>query len=186
MASTETVWIAPQVEDLAKVLGYELQQVSNENVQDPSNDLQNLINMPFDPDKPDRRAAQLQLCQQEFYYAVLTGNRVPVSSDTTTIPPECVRPCLQLAAYNLLASMLNLKSVIVTENGVYTPFNKLQQESQQWLARLRGGFNCTLPSSPVTPAAAGAADGGSSGDIVGNYDMTFDGNVTPTPLRTQP
>lgn len=178
----ETLWQAPVVEDLCKVLSAQLQLASNENLPNPSQDLINLINTPYDPDQPDRRGAALTFAQTEFYNAIVVGNRVLPSTDNTTLPPEVIRACLQWAAYNLLVSDVNLKSVIVTENGVYTPYNTLQKESQAWLNKLRAGFIVTAPSSPVT-AVAGQADGGTSGDITGNYDMTWDGNVVPTPLQ---
>jgi hypothetical protein len=185
--ATETIWVVPTKVDLIKVLSTEL-LVSNENVGE-DNDLQNLQEIPFDPDKPDRRDAQLAFAVTEFRQAIVVGNKVPLSNlvsdpnDQTipfpvgSLPPELVRLALVKAAYGVLSSAINLKAVLVTENGVYTPFNKLVDEANQMLNKLRAGLPVTYPSDPVTDPLLQA---GASDDITGNWDMTLDGTTTPT------
>jgi hypothetical protein len=165
-------------EDLAQVMSYRLQDSGNQNVAADLTAAANLLNAPYDPTQPDRRTAVLALAVEEFRAAIRLGARTTVAATASTVPPETVRYVLQLAAFNLIHSDLNLKSVIVTEEGgVWSPIKVFYDAAIAEKKRLGAGGLVTVPTDPeetLIPLSGGA------GDIVGMWDMTTDNPVTTT------
>lgn len=161
-----TNWTVPTVNDLTTVLSLYVQSQSNEQVGDGS-----APDMAVDLAQPNRLSECLSKAVSEFRAAIRTGNRVPISETSDSLPPECVRPALNLAAYQMVSAMPSLQMVLLTEtNGVYSPLLTFYKEARAMKDSIRRGLVVTIPSDPEDTDVADAQNGG--GDYIeGEYDM---------------
>lgn len=161
-------WIAIVGQDLDKVLAKLVQNASNENI-----GAEVLVGLPYDSTLANRRDAITAEVVEEFRGAIDRGNRVPLSVTAGTVPPECVRHALNLAAYQLVNSSPNLQMAIMTDGGVYSPLAKLYTEATVELKRISAGGLVSYPTDPEDADEAEVPDHGSSGDISGDASVTM-------------
>lgn len=161
----ETNWITLTGSDLGEVLCLEVQQSQNETIGATAQP-----GAPLDPQQANRRDALLATVIAEVRGAIDAGGRIPISATPGTIPPEAKRHALNLVAFQMVASLPNLKMFIVFEGGTYSPSATLAKNAEAFILALRKGEQVTYPSNPEAESLAGT--GGSAGDIVGTYDMT--------------
>lgn len=138
----DTDWIAPQVQDLEKVLS---QLVLNAT--------ERMKNQPMGASN-SRGTENLRMAVARVRAAILAGGQSALSQTAGSVPPEAEQHALMLAARAMTGSTPNVGSVVVSiSGGVYSPFDTLVKAAEKWLADVQSG--AVIPTNPTNPQQAG-------------------------------
>lgn len=139
-------WTVITGNDVWKVLSSKVLDKADEGVNgelDETNDLADVV-------LADTRRGQLASeAVAEFRGAIRSAGKYPLSLTAGSVPPECARHVLNLAAYQLINSTPNLGMAIITEKGASNPFQTFYNEAVRYLESLRSGRTITLPDDPT-------------------------------------
>lgn len=147
-----TNWLIPDANSLAQVISASIIASSNENI-----DADTLAQTLANPDArkawnsalDDRATEQIALAVGQFRGAIQLCGKIPLSLTAGSVPPECLKYVLWLAAFGLLSSTLNLKWVIATEKGDLSPMTKQFNQANMYLESVTKGRICVPPSDPT-------------------------------------
>lgn len=136
-------WIAITGDDIVKVVSRLVIKNSNENT---GADIPPGI--PFDSGLANRADDIAAMVVLDFRGAVQTGGRYPVSVQADSVPPDCEREALNLAAYQLFNSIPTLQMAVLTEKGAVSPFAKFYDAALKRLEAIRKGDAVVVPTDP--------------------------------------
>jgi len=187
-----TNWIIPAANDLKKVISHETRESADENTDATANS-----DSAYEPTLATRSNDLLSEAVVEFRQSVVRGGRYPVSVTAGAVAPEAVAHCLNWAAWRLIIAKPNFKFAIITEGGVWAPFQKLYEQACAYFAGIVAGKTFTLPTDPTgrdyltaidattNPAIQSVRWGdsyGSADDYAAGQHVDSDGNITELPL----
>jgi hypothetical protein len=149
---TSTNWVAPNSASLAKVLSALVLSKSNENIDADS--LAAALADPekrrtYDPTLDDRMTELVNLVVKQFRGAIQRAGRYPLSVTPGTVPPECEKSVLNMAAFELINSTPTLQMVIITEKGASQPYATFYREAKEELEALTKGRMVVPPTDPT-------------------------------------
>lgn len=124
-----TNWKTLTGTDIRKVLSISVMRDADQDTTaaaNPDNDLDEAL-------LTNRSNVEVGFIVQEIRGAIANGGRSSLSLTAASIPPECERYALVMAAYNLIVSTPGLKMFIMTDHGPSSPFTQLYNEARTWL-----------------------------------------------------
>ena len=147
-----TNWIAPTLNDLAKVISIDVLKQANQNI-DPDSITAilsggNNVQPSYDPNVEDRATDLLALAVQQFRGAIRVCGKQPLSVTAGTVPPECFRHVLYIAAHALVSSTPNLQAMLMLERND-TPFTLNFKRADEYLELVTKGRVVTPPTDPT-------------------------------------
>ena len=137
----------------------------------------------FDPTLEDRATDLINLLVGSFRETIQVAGRFPLSVTAGAVPPKAALHILNMAAFQLVNSTLNLQRVIFTEKGAYDPLFNGYKEGAKYLESIAAGAGILPPSDPtgidyltaVDPNTNPAVCAVMSAPIVGELDVSTDG-----------
>ena len=146
-------WTTLAANDLKKVIDHLCRESADQNTDATANS-----GTAFDPTLDTRAGELIELAVTEFRQSVKHGARYPISVTEAKVAPEAVIHCLNWAAWRLVTSSPNLKFVIITEQGVSSPYQRLYQEAVDYFKGLSKGMPVQVPDDPTGKDYATAVD----------------------------
>lgn len=164
-----SAWVTVEGYEVTSVLSTLVQKDVQENV---GPDV--LPNVTFDPGQANRRDELVKMAVHEFRAAIRAGGRIPLSQAADSVPEECKRHVLNLAAWQLAISTPGLRMAIMTESTVFAPLNAASKEARDFLQALYKGLPVSYPDDPeLDENGDPRPNSGASGDISGNAQFSM-------------
>lgn len=147
-----TNWIIPTADNVAQVISAAILAKANENIDAPT--ITAAMANPdsrknYDPELDDRLTEQVNLAVAQFRGAIQLCGKTPLSVTLGSVPPECFKHVLSLAAFGLVSSTLNLQYVIATEKGDMSPLAANFRIANAYLEQITKGRICVAPTDPA-------------------------------------
>lgn len=159
----ETIWIKPTKEDAKTFMDSRVIDVSAANT---------------DGGQEDSFQEIIDITVSKFREAIRNGNRIPLSSDTTTVPPGTLDMVMTLVIDRLAARRPQLASYVNSDS-----FKAAVKEARDWIDEVNSGD--IAPTRPSEFEAADEPEGPKWGDfnasaMTDNFGMTGSGKIDLT------
>ena len=140
----------------------------------------------FDATLDDRATELINLLVGSFRETIQVAGRFPLSVTPAAVPPKAAFHILNMAAFQLVNSTLNLQRVIFTEKGAYDPLFSGFKAGEKYLQSIADGAGILPPSDPtgidyltaVDPNTNPAVCAVMSAPINGELDVSTDGELS--------